>query len=340
MRRYSSRGYSSRRDSMKRKLIIICILVAIILAVLGIVSAYFAKVDRERKEQQLAYRQEGIGYYEQGDYEEALKCFQNALADSKGNIGDVEMDICFYKARTQYELGDTEGALKTYQAVIEYKENPKAYFLRGTLYLQLGEESKALADYNKAVDMEKEDYELYFSIYDILAAKDQVEEGQKILKEALDIRGKKDTDKVKKGHIYYLLGEQEKAIDLLEDASKEEVEGYYYLFLVYDSMENSEKALENLNTYMEKEEHPDSYKLYEMGNSLLNKEKYERAEECFLKALELDKVPNKQEIMKKLVVTYEKSKDFTSAKEVMKKYIEEYPEDEAALREYTFLETR
>jgi TolA-binding protein len=40
------------------------------------------------------------------------------------------------------------------------------------------------------------------------------------------------------------------------------------------------------------------------------------------------------------VVTYEKQKDFTSAKEVMEQYIEEYPEDEEALREYIFLQTR
>jgi len=44
--------------------------------------------------------------------------------------------------------------------------------------------------------------------------------------------------------------------------------------------------------------------------------------------------------MKALVIAYEKELDFTSAKEVMAKYVELYPEDEEALREYTFLETR
>ena len=345
MRRYSDRGryvsgYSSGRRAMKRKLTIICVFAVLILAILGVVFTYFAKVNKERKEQQLAYRQEGIGYYEQGDYEHALESFQNALADSKGKIGDVEMDICFYKARTQYELGDLEGALATYDAVIQYNENPKAYFLRGNLYYHLGEEAKALADYNKAVEKEKENYDLYISIYEILASKDRVEEGQKILKKALEISGNKTADKLKKGRIHSLLGEQEKAITLLEEVTKEDPEGYYYLFLVYDSMGNSEKALENLNTYMEKETNLDSYKLYAMGTSLLNKNMYESAAECYLKALEQKKVPNKQAIMRNLVVTYEKAKDFASAKEVMKQYIEEYPEDEEALREYIFLETR
>ena len=345
MRRYSDRGryvsgYSSRRRALKRKLTLICIVAVLVLVVAGVVSAYFAKVNKERKEQQLAYRQEGIEYYEQGNYEQALESFQKALADSKGKIGDVEMDICFYKARTQYELGDAEGALDTYKAVIDYNESPKAYFLRGNLYLQLGKEAKALEDYQKAVQKEKEDYELYISIYEILAAKDRVEDGEKILRKALDISGNKTADKLMKGRIYGLLGEQEKAISLLDEVTGEEPEGYYYLFLVYDAMENSEKALENLNTYMEKEADIDSYKLYEMGNSLLNKSMYESAADCYLKALELEKVPNKQEIMRNLVVAYEKAKDFTSAKEIMKQYVEAYPEDEEALREYTFLETR
>lgn len=338
--RYSARGYSFGRNSMKRNLIFICIVAVLIIAVVGVMLAYFAKVNREREAQQLAYRQEGIAYYEQGDYEKALECFDNALGDSLGSIDDTEMDICFYKARTQYELGDSEGALQTYHAVIEYNESPKAYFLRGNLYYSMGEEAKALADYDKAVENETADYDLYIAIYEILASKDKVEKGQEILNKALELKGDKAADKVKKGRIHFLLEEHEKAVTLLEEAAKAEAEGYYYLFLVYDSLENSEKALENLNTYMEKETNLDSYKLYEMGTSLLNKSMYESAAECYNKALELEKVPNKQEIMKNLVVTYEKSKNFTSAKEVMKQYIEEYPEDEEALREYTFLETR
>ena len=279
-RGYSSRRYLSRRNARRRNLILMSMLAVVILvAVVVGVFAYSEKVRKEQKEQQLAYRQEGIEYYEQGDYEKALKCFQKALADSKGEISDVEMDIYFYKARTQYELGDTKGALDTYHMVIKDQESPKAYFLRGNLYSSMGDKEKGLADY-------------------------------------------------------------EKAVALLEKTAKEDRESYYYLFRVYDTMENDEKALENLNIYMEKATDLDSYRLYEIGSSLLNKAMYEDAEACFLKALELKKVPNKQEIMRNLVVIYERNKDFASAKEVMKQYIEEYPEDEEALREYTFLETR
>ena len=61
---------------------------------------------------------------------------------------------------------------------------------------------------------------------------------------------------------------------------------------------------------------------------------------CLKSALELEKVPNKQIIMKTLVIAYEQKLDFASALEVMQKYVEAYPDDEEAKRELTFLETR
>ena len=40
------------------------------------------------------------------------------------------------------------------------------------------------------------------------------------------------------------------------------------------------------------------------------------------------------------IVAYEYKRDFATAKEKMKIYLEQYPEDEAALRENEFLSTR
>ena len=57
-------------------------------------------------------------------------------------------------------------------------------------------------------------------------------------------------------------------------------------------------------------------------------------------ALKLEKVPNKQILMKTLVIAYEQSGDFAAAKEAMVQYLESYPDDDDAKREFTFLETR
>ena len=85
----------------------------------------------QRVEEQLELRMKGITLMENEEYQAALEKFQEALDLSLGKIGDTEMDICFYKAEAQYMLGDIDGALATYTAIIEYNESARAYFLRG-----------------------------------------------------------------------------------------------------------------------------------------------------------------------------------------------------------------
>ena len=72
----------------------------------------------DREEKQLEYRQKGITLMENGNYEEALEEFQNALDLSLGEIGEKEMDICFYKAESLYRLGDIQGAMDQYSAIV------------------------------------------------------------------------------------------------------------------------------------------------------------------------------------------------------------------------------
>ena len=73
-------------------------------------------------------------YTSSGDYEGALAAFDGALACCTGKITDLEIDICYYKAAAQYAAQDTEGALETYNAMIDYDgKNANAYYLRGCL---------------------------------------------------------------------------------------------------------------------------------------------------------------------------------------------------------------
>lgn len=294
----------------------------------------------EREEKQISCRMNGILLMENGKYEEALEEFQNALDLSLGEVGEEEMDICFYKAEAQYQLGDVDGAMATYTAIVDFNENAKAYFLRGNLYYSLGEEEKALKDYAKALENEKNNYELYIGVYEALTAHGKEKEAQNYLNRALEIKGKSAYDKMQKGRINFLLGENKTALSLLEEAAKgNEKQAYYYLAEVYSVMGDEESAKSNMAAYMESGV-ADSYGLYTIANNEMEKGNYDMAIECLTSALELETVPNKQSIMKTLVIAYEQTKDFEAAKKLMADYIEAYPDDEEAKREFTFLETR
>jgi len=323
-----------KRLTYKKQRIALFVMVIVTIAVLC------TGCSSERKEEQLKQREKGITLMEQGKYEEALEQFQSALDLSMGKIGETEMDICFYKAQTQYMLGNVEDALNTYTAIIDYNKNAKAYFLRGNLYYSRDEEEKALQDYAAAIENEKKDYDLYVGVYEALTAHGKDKEAQKYLNQALELKGNSAYDKMQKGRINYLLGETKTAVTLLEEAAKDkEMSAYYYLAEVQYASGEDEAAASSMASYMESGE-ADSYNLFQIANDQLGKGNADMAIECLNAALKLEKVPNKQMVMKTLVIAYEQKLDFASAKKIMADYIKAYPDDEEAAREHTFLETR
>ncbi len=294
----------------------------------------------ERQENKMTCRQKGISYMENGKYEEALTEFQNALDLSLGEIGEEEVDICFYKAESLYRLGRIEEALGVYSAILDYEDNAKAYFLRGNLYYSLGEEVKALNDYSEALKKDKKNYDLYIGVFEALTAHDRGKEAQEYLNQALEIGGDTAYDKMQKGRIYFLLGESYTALSLLEEAIKgKETDAYYYLAEIQELLGDTKAAEESIASYVDGDK-LDSYKLFQVANDQLGKGNVNVALECVEKALALENVPNKQILMKTQVICYEQKGDFATAKKLIKEYVETYPEDEEALREYTFLESR
>mgnify|MGYP003301621940 CR=1 FL=1 len=314
----------------KRILYIVCLMLAVVLCT-GCT---------EREEKQLEHRQKGITLMENGDYEEALEEFQNALDLSLGEVGETEMDICFYKAESLYRLGDTQGAMDVYSAIIAFNENAKAYFLRGNLYYSQNDEENALKDYAAAIENDSKDYDLYIGVYEALSAHGKEKEAQEYLNQALELGGNRAYDKMQRGRIHFLLGEEKTAISLLEEAIKgKEKKAYYYLAEIYSLMGDTEKSEKTMASYIESGA-ADSYSLFNIANDQIGKGNYNMAIECLNLALNLEKVPNKQILMKTLVIAYEHNLEFDKALEVMTEYMEKYPEDEEAKRELTFLETR
>ena len=77
-----------------------------------------------------------------------------------------------------------------------------------------------------------------------------------------------------------------------------------------------------------------------LGGMELEKGNYDSAINYLKMALDLDAGSQKQEAQRNLILAYEQSGDFTSAKSEMEDYTKNYPNDEEAAREYLFLMTR
>ena len=295
----------------------------------------------EKQENEDAYRQIGINCMEAKDYEGAISAFDSALSQKIGKIGDEEIDICYYKAAAQYANGDTDGAIATYSSILDYDEdNADAFYLRGSLYLVLGDTAAAQADFNSAVTNNSEDYKLYVNVYEQLNSAGMTSEASDYLNQALELKGDSANAHLWKGRIYLMLSDYENAETELKTAlDKKSVEANLYLAKLYEAQDDAETAASYYETYLDSGD-ADSEVMYALGMAEMNQENYQGAIEYFQSGLAMEEVTNEQELMQNLVIAYEKSGDFSSAKTTMEQYLEDYPDDEDAQREYIFLCTR
>lgn len=320
---------------MKRKVHkISCVLAA------GVCACALAGCGSAESPQADTYRQYGITCLESGKYEEAVEAFQNALDESIGHVGEREIDTCFYKARAQYLGGSVEDALDTYDAVIEYNKDGRAYYLRGNLYFEMGEQEKAMADYEAAIEADEKNYQIYIGIYEMLSSHDLAQEGQKYLSQALEIKSDKPGDQLYKGRICYLLGDYDEAVDCLKKADEgSQALAPYYLGQAYEAQGDDANAEKYIKQYLDSGA-ATSYDLYELGAAEMAEGDYAQALVYYNAALDMESVPNKQNLMRSAIAAYEYSGDFKSAKKLVKEYVKLYPSDEAAAKESIFLESR
>ncbi len=292
-------------------------------------------------ENELAYRQLGINKMNEGDYEEAVKMFQRALDQSMAVIDDLELDISYYKALAQYRSGDTEGALATYTALIEYDEkNADALYLRGTLYLQEGDAKNAWKDYESALKEAPKDIALSNKIAVNLSGVGETGKAGEILNRALEVKEKDAADYREKGWTYYLLGQYDSARTCLNKARDEgDTEAVYCLAKVCEAQGDTEEANELYELYVESHS-DDTETLNALGLARLSEGSYDQALTFFQKALEQEHPANEQELRRNEIIALEYLQDFAQAREKMTSYLADYPDDEAAAREYEFLQSR
>lgn len=292
-------------------------------------------------EQELAYRQMGIDYMQEGSYADAILVFDRALAECSGRVGATEIDICYYKAAAQYASGDMDGALETYDTLIDYnKKDANTYYMRGCLRLQMGNADGAKGDFEAAVQYDAENYELYVCIYENLAAYGMGEDGEAYLNQAFSIEGNEAQNLVWRGRLYYLLGQYENATQELNAALKKDgADANLILGEVYEALGDTETAESYYQTYVESGE-ADAVVMNRIAVIAMGRGDYGEALSYVLQGLSMEQVPNRQELLRNEIVCLEYTGDFAGAWTVVQEYAAAYPEDLNAQREYVFLKNR
>lgn len=300
----------------------------------------FEKALADGESAKSVYRGKGIAYLGAGEYKDAIKAFEEALAQSNGIVEEADIDISYYLAVAFYKDGQINEAVNTLNSIIAIKpERAQAYYLRGKIELIQGSLDAALHDYDKAVSLEQYDYDNYIRICEDLREAGYESESNAYIDKAMSL-GKGLTD-YRKGILEYYIGDYSSARTDLENARKSDKGDNILLYLgkTYEALGDTDYAK---SLYMDAlAANNSSGKLYnQLAMCQINEGDYEAAIDTIENGLSSGNGESMQGLMFNRVVAYEKIYDFSSAKQYIQEYLNAYPDDEVALREEVFLRTR
>lgn len=300
----------------------------------------FDRAQEQGEDPLMLARGRGIASYYLMKYDESINYYLESLSYSSGIFDDVDFDTNFYLALSYEKMGEYAKAIETYSSILDIRtKDVMAYYLRGTDYLILGEHDLAIADFDKALELDENNYDLRIEVAGRLSENYYEEEGKKYLQNFLVEKEKKLTS-YDKGRIYYYMGEYEQAKGFLDDArddddqntvlflgkTYEKLGDYYYATSVYDSFLNR---------------HPESAVIYnELGVCKLKAGEYQDALNAFQAGRNIENNGIEQTLLFNEIVACEYNGNFEKAKALMSTYTSKYPDDTTAVKESLFLSTR
>ena len=304
----------------------------------GALSA-FDEAEGLGEDSRLLARGRGIASMGLTDYEQAVQYFTEALELSSGWVQNVDYDMNYYLAAAYTKNGQPAEAKKVYDAILGLKPEEKdAYFLRGSVELELGDYESGKADFDRVISMDPKNYDRLIDIYEVLADHGYREVGQEYLQNVLDTA--KQLDAYDSGRIYYYLGEYQKAYLALEEAKdKGGADSYLYLGRAYEATGDYNYASSVYSNYLSKQG-PNAEIYNQLGLCEMSKKEYQKALEAFQAGKQIEGNDLMQTLSFNEIVAYEYLEDYQQAAVLLNTYLQNYPDDQTAIREQAFLSTR
>lgn len=300
----------------------------------------FTAASANKEDMRLLLRGQGLACMGMTDYENAASYLEQALSLGGMRPQPLDFDINYYLATAYYRGGQTERAIAVYQAITDLAPQEKtAWYLKGTLELELGQQAQAQEDFDRAVQAAKEDYDLLIDIFCSCSKYGHTDIGAAYLQAVLEDDTLRISD-YDKGRMSFYLGDYEQARLCLEKAKEQNgAAAASLLGQTYEKMGDYNYAASVYGTYLETKQ-PDAEIYNQLGLCKLKVGEYEAALAAFQAGLAIDGNTVMQSLRFNEIVAYEHLGNFEKAKLSMEQYLAQYPDDEKAQREYIFLKTR
>jgi tetratricopeptide (TPR) repeat protein len=303
--------------------------------------SYFQSAISSEGREAEGLRGQGIAQLRQGNYEVAVQCFESAQdAVVYPDQNEAFLTDCqLYEAEAYVELEQYDKALAIYDDHLDGDYAGEVYLLRGRIYLLTEKYGQAAADFQRAVE-DDPSYETYLHIYDMYVDANRQADGAVFLKDALSIEPQSSDDYYQLGKICYELADYESAEQYLSKAVDADVDGAIALlgetYLEAGDVDGARSMYQQCVD--EKKSESAGYN----GLALCSMEDgdTDQALEYIESGLASSDTTMREALLYNEIVIYEKKGDFETAQSKMASFLEEYPSNETAQHESTYIDSR
>lgn len=287
-----------------------------------------------------AYRGLGISYLLDGDYKKSIEYFDSALAIQE--MDQLDTDIMYYKASAMEKLGDSEEAIDLYTSILKLKpKDANIYGMRANQYRLLGNYELSIADYDKAIELDANNFSYYIGKYVTLKENNKSAEAAAVLEQAATLKINGDSDKFELAKVHFYQGKYDIAMNELSQCIEAGFTQSYYFIGEMNLMDgNYELAVDNFNRYIEEGNGVSGMLYNQMLTCYLQLGNYEQAKVYLDKAKKLSDPSIKTSLLKNEIIYLENIGQFKEALTYMEQYLKICPEDSQAKKDYYFLKTR
>ena len=308
---------------------------------LNVAMGHFSDSSQTSGEEAMGFRGMGLIHMSRQEYEEAITAFQNSLDHvkyEKLNTAFIE-DVQMYLANAYVKNNQPDKAITIYSQLLNSGHAADAYLLRGKLYAAEKKFGQASQDFERAIELNPS-FEVYLQIYDIYVNLNRKADGAAYLKEARGRTTDSVEDSYQMGRICYLLGEYDAAKDHLSRAVGGNISGAAALLgRVYMDQGDLVSARGIFQNCVESGR--DISSGYNgLALCAIESGDYDEALRQIHAGLQGADPTVSEELLYNEIVVYERQHDFVTALSKMESFINTYPGNAAARREYTFLKGR
>jgi tetratricopeptide (TPR) repeat protein len=217
-----------------------------ILTILSLIFIFTASACNRKK---VDYYHAGITAHEQGNYDDAIQLFSDAI--KYGDLSPGELIDTFYKRGLAcLKKGDYEKGISDLSNTIDIDPTfAGAYYHRGNAWADTGDYDKAISDYTKAIEINPKDGHLYYNRATVWEIKGEYDKALADITKSIQIDPKDSEAYEKRGIIRAINGDYKKAtVDFTKaiDMDPRRASAYYNRGITWDKRRDYKQAIADI----------------------------------------------------------------------------------------------